>query len=67
MFFSRDILFDDQPQNELQVKEIARDVFNRMLSELKQQSIPEPPSYLFDWNEEQDVKDMTGLDIDLTS
>ena len=29
--------------------------------------IPEPPSFLFDWNEEQDVKDMTGLDIDLTS
>ena len=28
--------------------------------------IPEPPSFLFDWDEEQDVKNMTGLDIDLT-
>jgi len=36
--------------------------------ERKLRAIPDPPSFLFEWDEKKDMEDMTGLtDIDLTS
>ncbi len=36
--------------------------------EARLNDIPDPPSFLFDWDEKQDMEDMTGLsNINLTS
>ena len=40
----------------------------RMEWERKLNAIPDPPSFLFEWDEKKDMEDMTGLtDINLTS
>jgi hypothetical protein len=43
-------------------------IAQRVFRLIEQRAIPEPPSHLFEWDEEQDMIDMTGLqDIRLTS
>lgn len=55
---------EDTYLNESDIRRIARQTFNQIL----QERIPEPPSNIFEWNEEQDMIDMTGLtDIHLIS
>jgi hypothetical protein len=63
----RDNTITDEGYSEPNIEYIAQKV-HRLIWELKQRAIPEPPSFLFEWDEEQDMIDMTGLqDIRLTS
>lgn len=63
----RDNTITDEGYSEPYIEYIAQKV-HRLIWELEQRAIPEPPSHLFEWDEEQDMIDMTGLqDIRLTS
>ena len=47
---------------------IAIKISQRLEWERELNAIPDPPSFLFEWDEKRDIEDMTGLtNINLTS
>jgi len=55
---------EDAYLTESDIVRIAQQTFRNMQRSL----IPDPPSHIFEWDEERDMIDMTGLtDIPLTS